>query len=101
MADLELGNVFNVKGLVAVVTGGGTGMWRSFIVRAVRNIDIECATGIGLMLAQALEANGAIVYIIGRRQEVLEKAAATAVCHTLGFRHQFAVCLDPYSNSFN
>jgi hypothetical protein len=37
------------------------------------------------MLAQALEANGAIVYILGRRQEMLEKAAATAVrsilCH--------------------
>jgi NADP-dependent 3-hydroxy acid dehydrogenase YdfG len=31
------------------------------------------------MLAQALEANGAVVYILGRRQEVLEKAAATAV----------------------
>jgi NADP-dependent 3-hydroxy acid dehydrogenase YdfG len=31
------------------------------------------------MLAQALEANGAIVYILGRRQEVLEKAASTAV----------------------
>jgi NADP-dependent 3-hydroxy acid dehydrogenase YdfG len=32
------------------------------------------------MIAQALEANGAIVYILGRRQEVLEKAANTAVC---------------------
>lgn len=31
------------------------------------------------MLSQALEANGALVYIIGRRQEVLEKAASTAV----------------------
>jgi NADP-dependent 3-hydroxy acid dehydrogenase YdfG len=31
------------------------------------------------MLAQALEANGAVVYILGRRQEMLEKAAATAV----------------------
>jgi hypothetical protein len=30
-------------------------------------------------MAQALEANGAIVYILGRRQEVLEKAASTAV----------------------
>jgi hypothetical protein len=32
------------------------------------------------MLAQALEANGAIVYIMGRRRQVLEEAAKTAVC---------------------
>jgi hypothetical protein len=32
------------------------------------------------MLAQALEANGAIVYILGRRRQVLEEAAKTAVC---------------------
>ncbi|KAI0160401.1 NAD(P)-binding protein [Xylariaceae sp. FL1272] len=47
--------LFNVKGYVAVVTGGGT--------------------GIGLMMSQALAANGAKVYITGRRQEVLENAA--------------------------
>lgn len=41
--------------------------------------------GIGLMIAQALEANGAIVYIIGRRKESLEKAAATAVCDIVHF----------------
>lgn len=35
--------------------------------------------GLGLMMAQALEANGAIVYILGRREEVLKQAAATAV----------------------
>ena len=32
------------------------------------------------MISQALEANGAIVYVLGRRQEVLDKAASTAVC---------------------
>ncbi|KAI0390266.1 NAD(P)-binding protein [Xylariaceae sp. FL0594] len=57
-ASLDPPSLFDVKGLVAVVTGGGT--------------------GIGLMMAQALEANGAVVYIIGRRKESLEKAAATA-----------------------
>lgn len=31
-------------------------------------------TGIGLMFATALENNGAKVYIVGRRKEVLEKA---------------------------
>ncbi|KAF9453147.1 NAD(P)-binding protein [Macrolepiota fuliginosa MF-IS2] len=49
-------NLFNVEGLVAVITGGGT--------------------GIGLMMATALENNGATVYIVGRRVDVLESAAA-------------------------
>ncbi|KAI0351408.1 NAD-P-binding protein [Trametes cingulata] len=47
--------LFNVEGLVAVVTGGGT--------------------GIGLMIAKALEHNGAVVYIVSRRLPVLEAAA--------------------------
>ncbi|KAL3472589.1 short chain dehydrogenase/reductase family [Aspergillus californicus] len=48
--------LFDCTGLVAVVTGGGT--------------------GIGLVMARALEANGAKVYIIGRRKETLDTAAA-------------------------
>ncbi|UQC75467.1 uncharacterized protein CLUP02_02121 [Colletotrichum lupini] len=56
--NLNAADLFGVKGLIAVVTGGGT--------------------GIGLMIAQGLEANGAIVYIIGRRKEALEQAAKTA-----------------------
>lgn len=55
MSALDASNLFSVNGLVAVVTGGGT--------------------GIGLMIARALEHNGAKVYILGRREEVLKTAA--------------------------
>ncbi|KAI0132276.1 hypothetical protein BJ170DRAFT_239630 [Xylariales sp. AK1849] len=51
----DAASLFGVKGFVAVVTGGGT--------------------GIGLMASQALAANGAKVYITGRRLEALENAA--------------------------
>ena len=54
---LDIARLYTVKGLVAVVTGGGS--------------------GIGLMCAQALAYNGAKVYIIGRRIEALENAAQT------------------------
>jgi len=47
--------LLDVSGYVCVVTGGGT--------------------GIGLMCSQALAANGAKVYITGRRTEALENAA--------------------------
>ncbi|KAH8835973.1 hypothetical protein DL96DRAFT_1576248 [Flagelloscypha sp. PMI_526] len=46
---------FDVKGLVVVITGGGTGL--------------------GLLMARALEHRGAIVYITGRRFDVLQSAA--------------------------
>ncbi|RYP72016.1 hypothetical protein DL771_004485 [Monosporascus sp. 5C6A] len=55
-SKLGAGNLFSVDGLVAVVTGGGT--------------------GIGLMITKALVENGASkVYILGRRLAVLEEAA--------------------------
>lgn len=57
-------DLFNVNGLVAVVTGGGSGL--------------------GLYAARALDANGAkAVYIVGRREETLQEAAKTGVNGTI------------------
>ncbi|KAI1385672.1 NAD(P)-binding protein [Hypoxylon trugodes] len=52
---LSAASLFSLKDYVAVVTGGGTGL--------------------GLMIAQTLAANGAKVYITGRRADVLETSA--------------------------
>ena len=56
-ADFQLSSLFDVKGKVALVTGGGS--------------------GIGLMAVQALAVNGAKVYIVGRTAEKLETVAKT------------------------
>ncbi|CZT21182.1 related to dehydrogenases with different specificities (related to short-chain alcohol dehydrogenases) [Ramularia collo-cygni] len=57
--ETNIQKLFNVQGLVAVITGGGTGL--------------------GLYAAKILDANGAkAVYIVGRREEVLRKAADSA-----------------------
>ncbi|KAJ5204257.1 uncharacterized protein N7498_005136 [Penicillium cinerascens] len=53
--NFRLENLFNVKGKVALITGGGS--------------------GIGLMAAQALAVNGAKVYITGRTKEKLDRVA--------------------------
>jgi len=57
-------DLFNVNGLVAVVTGGGSGL--------------------GLYAARALDNNGAkAVYIVGRREETLREAARSAINGTV------------------
>lgn len=50
--DLKISKLFDVSKYSAIVTGG--------------------RTGIGLMITQTLVANGAKVYITGRRKEALE-----------------------------
>jgi len=52
--NLEATVLFGLKGKVALITGGGT--------------------GIGLMMARGLAANGAKTYIGSRRRDVVEKA---------------------------
>ncbi|KAG8736353.1 hypothetical protein FRC12_017668 [Ceratobasidium sp. 428] len=56
MSRLANSKVFDVSGLVVLVTGGGT--------------------GIGLMMAKGFADNGAKVYIGGRRKEVVDKIAS-------------------------
>ncbi|KAK5941247.1 hypothetical protein PMZ80_006524 [Knufia obscura] len=57
-------DLFNVNGLVAVITGGGSGL--------------------GLYAARALDANGAkAVYVVGRREETLQAAAKTGINGTI------------------
>ncbi|KAJ7600969.1 hypothetical protein C8J56DRAFT_911736 [Mycena floridula] len=53
MSSYQSQNLYDLSGAVAIVTGGGT--------------------GIGLMIAKGLAANGAKVYITGRRKEVLQQ----------------------------
>ncbi|KAI1354896.1 short chain dehydrogenase [Xylaria sp. FL0043] len=54
---MDLSALFRVDGLVAVITGGGS--------------------GIGFTMAKALASSGAKVYILGRRASVLETAASS------------------------
>lgn len=70
----DVNRLFSVKDYVCVVTGGATG--KTYSYRQDR-FPSTCSLllGIGLMATQALAANGAKVYITGRRAEVLETAA--------------------------
>lgn len=56
LGNLSAASIFNLNGVVAVVTGGGT--------------------GIGLMISTALMSNGAKVYIVGPDQKNLDSIAS-------------------------
>lgn len=66
--------LFSVDGQVAVVTGGGTGNAPQIWCLSQRP-GYSLVPGIGLMIATSLEHNGATVYIVGRRLDVLQNAA--------------------------
>jgi NADP-dependent 3-hydroxy acid dehydrogenase YdfG len=64
MSNLEAARLFSVKGLVAVVTGAGSGL--------------------GEVMANALDVNGAAkVFILGRRESKLKEVASKAVRHII------------------
>lgn len=72
-------DVFNLSGLVAVITGGGSGESGLMCWKPAANF-LTLTPGLGLMFAKALEANGASkVYIIGRNWQKLEAASKQAV----------------------
>ncbi|RDB19761.1 Gluconate 5-dehydrogenase [Hypsizygus marmoreus] len=74
MADLRLSTIGDLTGCIALVTGGGT--------------------GIGLIMARGLAANGAKVYITGRRREKLDEAIAAPI---QGNGHLVALTMDVLS----
>ncbi len=73
-ASMDVQKLFDVRDVVAVVTGGGTGKSGRFTI--INRTTYLQVLGIGLMIATALENNGALVFIVGRRKTVLEQAAA-------------------------
>jgi hypothetical protein len=75
MADLILNQVsvnhmFDLRGVVAVVTGGGTVSFRVCSTPYKVNI---VSQGIGLMITTTLISNGATVFIIGPTQRDLDR----------------------------
>jgi NAD(P)-dependent dehydrogenase (short-subunit alcohol dehydrogenase family) len=64
-----------LEGQVALVTGGGTGLFVS--PRFSHSLLTDSQFCSGFMVAKGLAENGVKVYVTGRREEVLKKAAAS------------------------
>ncbi|KAB8073939.1 hypothetical protein BDV29DRAFT_191361 [Aspergillus leporis] len=64
MSHLQASNLFSVKGLVVILTGGGSGL--------------------GRMMAHTLDANGASkIFIIGRRLEALQETVTQSLNNSI------------------
>ena len=71
LKDLTSSSLFDLTGVVAVVTGGGSVR----LCQGKSNLN-QCSRlpqGIGLMITTTLIANGATVYIIGPKKEDLDR----------------------------
>ena len=78
MTSSSISELFRVDGLVALITGGGSGEAsnRQYHILHTPHGWALIPLGIGLMMTKALALNGASkVYITGRRKEVLDQAA--------------------------
>lgn len=74
-SNLDAASLFRVDGMIAVITGGGTGTPPCGTPLPFPSSTLTAPKGIGLTMARALAANGAKrVYILGRRLDVLKKA---------------------------
>jgi NAD(P)-dependent dehydrogenase (short-subunit alcohol dehydrogenase family) len=74
-------DLYDVSGLVAVVTGGSFCTFKRYD-RCKLTTFRKGGSGLGLIIAQTLESNGAKVYITGRNEGRLREAVKTAVRHT-------------------
>lgn len=87
-SNLRINDLFNVDGLVAVITGGGTGSHSPSLAPMSNKrqwstspkdkaYTFAQSLGIGKMMTRALAENGAHkVYIIGRREDKLKELEA-------------------------
>ncbi|KAI1827235.1 short-chain dehydrogenase [Xylaria intraflava] len=74
---MDVSTMFRVDGMVAVITGGGSGPYPR-LSHPIINVTDKANPGIGFMMAKVLASSGAKkVYILGRRANVLEAAASS------------------------